>query len=96
MRRDQLILGNCLKCENLTLLRAINAGRRGFISTLHANPPQGAFEQVTFMGMQTRLGHGRRETMEHAQSMIDVVIQLDHKSGRRAINGAEFGYSGSR
>lgn len=89
MRPDRLIVGELRGGETVTFLRAINTGHSGSISTVHANSPQGAFEQIAFMCMQARLGLGRLETMEYARSMIDIVIQLDRHSGQRAISCVE-------
>ena len=89
MRPDRLIVGELRGGETVTFLRAINTGHPGSITTVHANSPQGAFEQIAFMCMQAGLGLGRIETMEYARSMIDVVIQLDRHSGQRAISCVE-------
>lgn len=89
MRPDRLIVGELRGGEAVTFLRAINTGHPGSISTVHANSPLGAFEQIAFMCMQAGLGLGRRETMDYARSMIDVVIQLDRHNGQRAISCVE-------
>jgi type IV secretion system protein VirB11 len=89
MRPDRLIVGELRGGETVTFLRAINTGHPGSITTVHANSPKGAFEQIAFMCMQAGLGLGRLETMEYARSMIDVVIQLDRHSGHRAISCVE-------
>lgn len=86
MRPDRLIVGELRGGETVTFLRAINTGHPGSISTVHANSPQGAFEQIAFMCMQAGLGLGRQETIDYARSMIDIVIQLDRHSGQRAIS----------
>jgi type IV secretion system protein VirB11 len=89
MRPDRLIVGELRGGETVTFLRAINTGHPGSISTVHANSPRGAFEQIAFMCMQAGLGLGRQETMDYARSMIDIVIQLDRHSGQRAISCVE-------
>jgi len=89
MRPDRLIVGELRGGETVTFLRAINTGHPGSISTVHANTPKGAFEQLAFMCMQAGLGLGRQETMDYARSMIDIVIQLDRLSGQRAISCVE-------
>ena len=85
MRPDRLIVGELRGSETVTFLRAINTGHPGSISTVHANSPQGAFEQIAFMCMQAGLSLGRQEAMDYARSMIDVIIQLDRHGGKRAI-----------
>ena len=89
MRPDRLIVGELRGGETVTFLRAINTGHPGSISTVHANSPRGAFEQIAFICMQAGLGLGRQETMDYARSMIDIIIQLDRHSGHRAIRCVE-------
>lgn len=90
MRPDRLIVGELRGNETVTFLRAINTGHPGSISTVHANSPSGALEQIAFMCMQAGFGLGRRETLDYARSMIDVVVQLDRTSGQRMISSIEF------
>lgn len=90
MRPDRLIVGELRGRETVTFLRAINTGHPGSISTVHANSPNGALEQIAFMCMQAGLGLGRQETIEYARSMIDIIVQLDRKSGQRRISSVEF------
>ena len=54
-------------------------------ATIHANLPQGALEQIALMAMQSNIGLTRRETIEYAASVIDVVVQLDRNNGTRGI-----------
>lgn len=89
MRPDRLIVGELRGRETVTFLRAINTGHPGSISTVHANSPHGALEQIAFMCMQAGLGLGRQETIDYARSMIDVIVQLDRKSGQRSISAVE-------
>ena len=86
MRPDRLIVGELRGRETVTFLRAINTGHPGSISTVHANSPQGALEQIAFMCMQAGLGFGRHETIDYARSMIDVIIPLVRQSGHRTIS----------
>jgi type IV secretion system protein VirB11 len=51
----------------------------------HANSPRGALEQIALMAMQTGIGLTRAETREYAASVIDVVVQLDRRDGKRGI-----------
>lgn len=89
MRPDRLVVGELRGSETVTFLRAINTGHPGSISTVHANSAQGALEQIAFMCMQAGLGLGRQETFDYARSMIDVIIQLDRKSGQRTVSAIE-------
>lgn len=89
MRPDRLFVGELRGRETVTFLRAINTGHPGSISTVHANSPDGAFEQIAFMCMQAGLGLGRQEIVDYARSMIDIVVQLDRKCGIRTISSIE-------
>ena len=79
------MLGELRGRETISFLRAINTGHPGSFSTIHANSPRGALEQIALMAMQANIGLTRGETIEYAATVIDVVVQLDRKNGRRGI-----------
>lgn len=85
LRPDRIVLGELRGRETVSFLRAINTGHHGSFSTVHANSPRGALEQIALMSMQTGIGLTRSETVEYAASMIDIVVQLDRTGGRRKI-----------
>lgn len=85
MRPDRLIVGELRGNETVTFLRAINTGHPGSLSTIHASSTEGAFEQIALMCMQAGLGLSRAETIHYAKSMIDIVVQMDRRAGRRQI-----------
>ena len=85
LRPDRIVLGELRGGETVSFLRAINTGHLGSFSTVHANSPRGALEQIALMSMQTGIGLTRAETLEYAASVIDVVVQLDRVEGRRGI-----------
>jgi type IV secretion system protein VirB11 len=85
LRPDRIVLGELRGGETISFLRAINTGHPGSFSTVHANTPRGALDQIALMAMQTGIGLTRSETMEYAASVIDVVVQLDRIDGRRGI-----------
>ncbi|HEX4741343.1 MAG TPA: P-type DNA transfer ATPase VirB11 [Caulobacteraceae bacterium] len=85
LRPDRIIVGEIRGREAATFLRAINTGHPGSFTTLHANTPEGAFEQIALMVMQSGLGLSRSETIRYAQSLIDVVVQLGRVGGERRI-----------
>ena len=86
LRPDRIVLGELRGCETISFLRAINTGHPGSFSTIHANSPRGALEQIALMGMQANIGLTRSETIEYAASVIDVVVQLDRSGGKRGIS----------
>jgi len=85
LRPDRIVLGELRGTETVSFLRAINTGHPGSFSTVHANTPRGALEQIALMAMQTGIGLTRAETLEYAASVIDVVVQLDRIEGKRGI-----------
>jgi len=86
LRPDRIVLGELRGRETISFLRAINTGHPGSFSTVHANSPRGALEQIALMGMQANIGLTRAETIEYAASVIDVIVQLDRSGGRRGIS----------
>jgi type IV secretion system protein VirB11 len=86
LRPDRIVLGELRGNETVSFLRAINTGHPGSFSTVHANSPRGALEQIALMAMQTGIGLTRGETLEYAASVIDIVVQLDRRDGKRGIS----------
>ncbi len=86
MRPDRLLIGELRGPEVVTFLRAINTGHPGSFATIHASSPMGALEQIALMSLQAGLGLSRMETIAHARSMIDVVVQLSNRRGKRRID----------
>jgi type IV secretion system protein VirB11 len=86
LRPDRIVLGELRGTETVSFLRAINTGHPGSFSTVHANTPRGALEQIALMSMQSGIGLTRRETLEYAASVIDIVVQLDRTGGQRGIS----------
>lgn len=85
LRPDRIVLGELRGKETVSFLRAINTGHPGSFSTVHANTPKGALDQIALMAMQTGIGLTRTETVEYAASVIDVIVQLERRQGRRRI-----------
>jgi type IV secretion system protein VirB11 len=85
LRPDRIVLGELRGKETVSFLRAINTGHPGSFSTVHANTPRGALDQIALMAMQTGIGLTRTETVEYAASVIDVIVQLERSQGRRRI-----------
>ncbi|KAB2843123.1 P-type DNA transfer ATPase VirB11, partial [bacterium] len=91
LRPDRIILGELRGAEAFTYLRAINSGHPGSITTIHADSPQLAFEQLALMVMQADLGMERRQILQYVRSTIPIVVQLERNPrGSRVIS--EIGY----
>jgi type IV secretion system protein VirB11 len=85
LRPDRLIVGEIRGREAGTFLRAINTGHAGSFTTVHANSPESALEQVALMVMQGGLSLSRSETIAYCRAQIDVVVQLARRGGRRMV-----------
>lgn len=87
LRPDRIIVGELRGAEAFSFLRAINTGHPGSISTLHADTPTMALEQLKLMVMQAGLGMPPDEIRQYILEVVDVVIQLKRAGkGRRYIS----------
>ncbi|MFT6106485.1 MAG: type IV secretion system protein VirB11 [Rickettsiales bacterium] len=85
LRPDRIIVGELRGSEAFSFLRAINTGHPGSISTLHADTPKMAFEQLKLMVMQAGLGMSPSEIMGYIKNVVDIVVQL-----KRGDKGARY------
>ncbi|MBD0390959.1 P-type DNA transfer ATPase VirB11 [Wolbachia endosymbiont of Pentalonia nigronervosa] len=81
LRPDRIIVGELRGAEAFGFLRAINTGHPGSISTLHADSPAMALEQIKLMVMQANLGIPPDQIIPYIRNVIDVVVQLKRTDG---------------
>lgn len=88
MRPDRLFVGEVRGAEAFAFLRAINTGHPGSMSTVHADTPLGAYEQLAMMVMQSGLSaaYPKADLISYIQSVIPIVIQLRREGGRRGVS----------
>ncbi|TIT91869.1 MAG: P-type DNA transfer ATPase VirB11, partial [Mesorhizobium sp.] len=88
MRPDRLLVGEVRGTEAFAFLRAINTGHRGSMSTVHADTPLGAYEQLAMMVMQSGLSsaYPKADLISYIRSVIPIVIQLRRDGGRRGVS----------
>lgn len=89
LRPDRILLGELRGKEAVSFLRAVNTGHPGSFSTIHANSPAGALEQLALMVMQAGIGLSRSDTIAYAKSVIDIVVQLGRIGDHRKIVAIE-------
>ena len=96
MRPDRLFVGEIRGAEAFAFLRAINTGHPGSMSTVHADTPQGAYEQIAMMVQQSGLsaGYARQDLMAYIRMVIPIVIQLRRDGGKRGVSEIFFARSG--
>lgn len=90
LRPDRLFLSELRGSEAFSFLRAVNTGHPGSITTLHADTPRGAFEQLVLMVTQAGLGLSRPEILDYIHSVVEVVVQLKRIAGQRIVSEIYF------
>ena len=90
LRPDRIFLGEIRGAEAYSFLRAINTGHPGSITTVHADSPAGAFEQLALMVMQAGLGLKREEIVAYIRSVLPIVIQQRKIGGWRGTSAVHF------
>lgn len=91
LRPERIIVGELRGSEAFSFLRAINTGHPGSISTLHADTPKMAIEQLKMMVMQAGLGMTPTEITSYIKNVVDIVVQLKRGGkGRRYISEVYF------
>jgi type IV secretion system protein VirB11 len=87
LRPDRIIVGELRGAEAFSFLRAINTGHPGSISTLHADSPEMAIEQLKLMVMQASLGMPPDEIKKYILNVVDIVVQLKRgENGKRYVS----------
>lgn len=88
MRPDRLLVGEVRGGEAFAFLRAINTGHPGSMTTVHADTPRGAYEQLAMMVMQSGLSgaYPKADLISYIQSVIPIVVQLRREGGRRSVS----------
>lgn len=91
LRPERIIVGELRGSEAFAFLRAINTGHPGSISTLHADTPEMALQQLKLMVMQAGLGMPPEDIMSYIKNVVDIVVQLKRGAkGRRYISEIYF------
>ena len=91
LRPDRIMVGELRGAEAFSYLRAINTGHPGSISTLHADSPALALEQLILMIMQAGLGITREQIKEYVENVVNVIIQLKRgDKGKRFVSEIYF------
>lgn len=86
MRPDRIIVGELRGSEAYTFLRAVNTGHPGSMTTIHADSPQGAIEQLALIILQSGVQLRRADIVDYVRSVVGLFVQLDRKSGLRRVS----------
>ncbi|HTO79621.1 MAG TPA: P-type DNA transfer ATPase VirB11 [Methylocystis sp.] len=90
LRPDRIFLGEIRGSEAYSFLRAVNTGHPGSITTIHADSPAGAFEQLALMVMQSGLGLRKDEIISYVKTVLPIVIQQSRLGGWRGTSEIYF------
>lgn len=89
MRPDRIILGELRGPEAYTFLRAVNTGHPGSMTTVHADSPERAVEQIALLVLQGGSRLRREDVVHYVRTTIDVFVQLERTSGRRTVSAVQ-------
>lgn len=85
MRPDRIILGELRGGEAYTFLRAINTGHPGSMTTIHADSPTKAIEQLALIILQSGTQLKREDILHYVRSTVDIFVQLERRNGKRIV-----------
>lgn len=90
LRPDRILLGELRGPEAFAFLRAVNSGHPGSITTLHADSPEGALDQIGLLALTSGLELGWDKVQAYVSRVIDVVVQIERAGGVRRIADIQF------
>jgi type IV secretion system protein VirB11 len=85
MRPDRIILGELRGSEALAFLRAINSGHPGSMTTLHADSPESALEQIVLLALEAGTQLTRDDVRHYVRHTVDLFVQLSRQGGVRGV-----------
>ncbi len=91
MRPDRILLGEIRGPEAFTFLRAINSGHPGSMTTIHADSPRLAVEQMALLVMQSGARLSRQDVAHYIRATIDIFVSLGRRQGQRFVEAVTLG-----
>lgn len=85
LRPDRIILGEVRGNEALGFLRAVNTGHPGSMSSIHADSPLRAIDQLALLVMQAGTRMNWDDVVSYVRRSLDLIVQLEYRDGRRRI-----------
>ncbi len=95
LRPDRILLGELRGKEAFAFLRAVNSGHPGSLTTVHADSPMGALDQIALLALTSGVDLGWDKVQTYVARVIDVVVQIDRVSGARRVSEVLFRPSGA-
>jgi len=90
LRPDRILLGELRGREAFAFLRAVNSGHPGSLTTVHADSPSGALDQIALLALTSGVDLGWDKVQTYVSRVIDVIVQLDRVSGARRVSEVLF------
>ena len=91
MRPDRIILGELRGAEAFAFLRAVNTGHPGSMTTIHADSPASAVEQLAMLVLQAGAKLSRDDVRHYVRQSVDLFVQLSRTGGRRTVDAVVLG-----
>ena len=85
MRPDRIILGELRGPEAFSFLRAVASGHPGSMTTIHADSPETAIEQLVMLVLLGGTRLSRSDVRAHVEQSVDIFVQLSRGAGRRRV-----------
>ncbi|MDE2595685.1 MAG: P-type DNA transfer ATPase VirB11 [Sphingomonadales bacterium] len=85
LRPDRIILGEIRGKEAMSFLRAVNTGHPGSLSSIHADSPPRAIDQLALLVMQAGTRMNWDDVVTYVRRSLDVIVQLQYRAGKRSI-----------
>jgi type IV secretion system protein VirB11 len=90
LRPDRILLGELRGREAFAFMRAVNSGHPGSITTIHADSPSGALDQISLLALTSGVDLGWEKVQAYVGRVVDVVVQLDRTEGARRLTEVLF------
>lgn len=85
LRPDRIMLGELRGKEAFAFLRAVNSGHPGSLTTVHADSPGGALDQIALLALTSGVELGWDKVQTYVSRVIDVVVQIERVDGARRV-----------
>lgn len=86
MRPDRIILGELRGPEAFSFLRAVNSGHPGSMTTIHADSPESAVEQLVMLVLESGTKLGRVDVRHYVRQSVDLFVQLGRSGKTRTVD----------
>jgi type IV secretion system protein VirB11 len=90
LRPDRILLGELRGAEAFAFLRAVNSGHPGSLTTVHADSPEAALDQIALLALTSGLDLDFGRARDFVAGVVDVTVQLDRTGGARRVTEVRF------